>query len=164
MTTLVHCPLSDHEVSINTFELHEAFCHRNLKLCPRCKGTVQAQSLEEHLRGCGNSAATPADADRDCNQGEPAIPTCTTQCAVCREVVPQGKMDDHVLENHHDIPCDMCEASVPFSGLEEHIKQCHTCEYCETIVPDYDRREHKVYSYMYTYSISRYIVFNYCSN
>ena len=140
---LSHFPFSNHDVSINTFELHEAYCHRNVKLCPRCSATVQAQSLEEHLSGCSNEAATPLDADRDCEQSEePTTPT--TLCGVCREVVPQGKMDDHVLENHRDIPCDMCEASVPFSGLQEHIRKCHICEYCETVVPDYDRREHQV--------------------
>ncbi|KAL5477830.1 hypothetical protein EMCRGX_G024678 [Ephydatia muelleri] len=136
------CSNCNHDVSINTFELHEAYCHRNVKLCPRCSATVQAQSFEEHLSGCSNEAATPLDADRDCEQSEePTTPT--TLCGVCREVVPQGKMDDHVLENHRDIPCDMCEASVPFSGLQEHIRKCHICEYCETVVPDYDRREHQ---------------------
>ena len=119
---------SDHDVAITTFQLHEAFCHRNVKVCPRCKATVLAQSMEEHLKGCGSEMTPPPEAIEDHTTEEPPP---THECAVSSEDL-------------QEVPCEVCGASFPFSCLEDHVRQCHTCEHCGVVVPDRDHREHQV--------------------
>ena len=150
------CELCSALIPVSRLQEHVKVCHT----CAHCNKMISGCDLQHHME---NICTALTQKCKYCelmfnnHQYATHVEACgsrTEACEMCSKWVRIKETEQHKLEcvprsasdkaaeRLHLVPCDLCSAKVPDSRLQEHIRLCHICEYCNTIIPSYDLKEH----------------------
>ena len=130
------CENCGKEVPIANYQMHEAYCLRNIQPCSLCGMKISRSEEKEHIKeyhdeitcvNCGQKITRNEQESHladECSQR-------TVSCEFCEILLPRERMTEHkeFCGSRTEI-CPRCSCRVLIKQLKSHEKSCEGASYC----------------------------------